>query len=110
MVIIWLIVESFNQSNSIGISNTHYDCQAKGCDYSFMVKNLNNKLVKGYARINVFKSFSVSALNSDEVISTERVEFILQASESKIIKGYYLTGIKAEKLTIAVGEVNSSLK
>jgi len=65
--LIWLIVESFNKPNAIVISNTHYDCQPKGCDYSFTVKNLSDNPVKGYGRITVFKAFNISGLNSDEV-------------------------------------------
>ncbi|MFT6733529.1 MAG: putative membrane protein [Polaribacter sp.] len=79
-VFIFLIVESFNRANAIAISNTHYDCQLKGCDYSFTVKNSSNSPVKGYARITVFKAFNIPGLTSDEVLSTERIEFVLKAT------------------------------
>jgi hypothetical protein len=109
LILIGLTVNFFNKTNAIVISNTHYNCQPKGCDYSFTVNNLSSNLVKGYARINSFKTSNISGLNSDEVLSTERIEFILKASKKKEIKGYYLTGIETEKLTISVGEVKSYL-
>ncbi|PHS18549.1 MAG: hypothetical protein COA86_07605 [Kangiella sp.] len=110
LALIWLTVESFNRTNTIVISNTNYDCKAKGCDYSFTVKNLSNNTVEGYARITVFKAFNISAINSSDVLSTERIEYSLNANEKKIIAGFYVTGIEADKLTIGVGEINASSK
>ena len=86
--------------------SSDYNCQPKGCDYSFTIQNLNNKSVKGYARLTVFKTSNISGINSDEVLSTERLEFTLEATEKKMMKGFYVTGVEAEKLTIGIGEID----
>ena len=93
IVFTWLVINSFNSSNVINISNTVYECLPKGCDYSFTVTNLSDRSVKGYARITVFKTFNIVAINSDEILSTERLEFEIKATEKKIIKGFYVTRI-----------------
>ena len=92
-VLIWLIIDSFNRPNLINISNLNYGCQSKGCDYSFEVENLSDDLVNSYARITVFKSSNIAAVNSDEILLTERLEFEIKATEKKIIKGFYVTRI-----------------
>jgi hypothetical protein len=104
----WLVIDSVNRPNEIVISDSKYDCQAKGCDFSYTVENKSDQPVKGFRRITVFKSSNVSGINSDEILSSERLEFQLKANEKKLVDGFYVTRIEADKLAIDVGQINEA--
>ncbi len=106
VLFIWLVLITSGKPKLIALANATYECESKGCIYSFSVENLGDSLLKGYARLTVFNAMNVAGINSDQVLATERIEFNLAPKESKVLKGFFQTGIEASKMTFGVGEIN----
>lgn len=91
------------ESNPLEVFRESYDCGNGGCYYRVTVKNLTNNDVAGYARLNAFVLSGRGKYLRLKQVGTERVEFTIEAGESKYISGMFKSNLYLHSLKTYVG-------
>ena len=102
-------VEWFNQSNPVQLVDSKYECQFSGCNYSITALNESEIAIKGFARLNAF----IDVNGADHIVKrlyvSERLEFILEPKERKVIEDFLITKVKVTLITFDVGYINDNI-